>query len=104
MLSCEVKFTVYAPFSHLLTLELLGLMGTFCLDKAIALGVLLLFKAISQHSRVSLISAGLNTFKFGILSNQKVVQWVDELDHLHQDQLSHVKRYRLLLDPSEQKV
>ena len=40
--------------------------GIFCLDKAITLGLVLLFKAISQHSSVSIVSAGLNTFKFGI--------------------------------------
>ena len=35
----------------------------------IALGIFLLFKAISQHSKVSFISAGLKTFKFGIALN-----------------------------------
>ena len=43
------------------------LMGfRLCLVKDRILGVLELFKACSQHSIVSTLSAGLKTFKFGI--------------------------------------
>ena len=61
-----------------------------CLVKAITLGELLLFNANCQHSKVSIKSEGLKTFKFGIDRNLLIVLSVDGLDHLLRDQLSHV--------------
>ena len=40
--------------------------GTPCLVKAITLGVSLLLRASCQHSKVSIKSDGLKTFRFGI--------------------------------------
>ena len=40
--------------------------GTPCLVKAITLGVFLLLRASCQHSKVSIRSDGLKTFKFGV--------------------------------------
>ena len=53
----------YAPDAHLFSDSYFFLTGLiFCLDSAIILGELLLAKASSQHSKVSIVSAGLNTF------------------------------------------
>ena len=41
----------------------------FCLVKDNTLGVFEVFNANSQHSIVSILSAGLKTFKFGIALN-----------------------------------
>ena len=40
--------------------------GRFCLDNAKTDGVFFIDKAISQHSAVSIVSAGLNTNVFGV--------------------------------------
>ena len=59
--------TSYAPNEHLLVFETLFLIGLrFCLVKDIILGVFELFKACSQHSIVSILSAGLKTLRLGI--------------------------------------
>ena len=54
-------------------------MSSPCLVRAITLGELLLSSAICQHSNVSIKSAGLKTFKFGIdlkLVNYSIGWWV----------------------------
>ena len=52
---------------------------TFCLVSEITLGVFLLSRANCQHSKVSMVSEGLKTFKFGIdlkLVNCSIGWWV----------------------------
>ncbi len=78
------------PHMHLeniyLVFETFFLIGSrFCLVKDKTLGVFELFNACSQHSIVSILSAGLKTFRFGIDRNPDNCSMVDELDHLLQD-------------------
>ena len=76
----------------------------FCLESIIALGPLSLFKEASQHSKVSFISAGLKTFKFGIaLKLDKCsMGWCVGPSSLIQS--SHEKKCILLVIPLELKV
>ena len=59
-------YNVCSFFTLIVSEKLLLMYGNFCLDKAMALGPSKVFNAICQHSKVSLISAGLKTFRFGI--------------------------------------
>ena len=65
--SSNNKCSLGAPSEHLLFEEYFFLIGfKFCLVRDNTLGVFVVFKACSQHSIVSILSAGLNTLRFGI--------------------------------------
>ena len=67
LVDSEMPVVAVAPNDDLFSEELLSLMGLIaCLVRAITLGEFLLSRAFCQHSNVSIKSAGLNTFKFGI--------------------------------------
>ena len=64
--SLDLKIS-YAPNDDLFSEESFTLIGLIaCLVKAITLGVFSLSRAFCQHSNVSIKSAGLKTFRFGI--------------------------------------